>query len=90
MSGAARILVATDVVGDANLVRKLLHDEFANVAGSTDPDRAIADFEKHRPEVLILAFDGLEKAEIGSPEIVPQSGWIGLIHRKSEALRVRA
>lgn len=38
MSGAARILVATDVVGDANLVRKLLHDEFANVAGSTDPD----------------------------------------------------
>lgn len=63
MSGAARILVATDVVGDSDLVRKLLRDEFDHVVGSTDPDRAIADFEKQRPEVLLLAFDGLEKAE---------------------------
>lgn len=63
MSGAARILVATDVIGDSDLVRKLLRDEFDHVVGSTDPDRAIADFEKQRPEVLILAFDGLEKAE---------------------------
>ncbi len=28
------------------------------VVGSTDPDRAIQDFEKHRPHVLILAFNG--------------------------------
>ena len=63
MTATARILVATDVVGDADLVKKLLRDEFDNVAGSTDPDRVIADFEKQRPEVLILAFNGLEKAE---------------------------
>jgi CheY-like chemotaxis protein len=63
VSVAPRLLVATDVVGDADLVRKLLREEFGNVMSSTDPDRAIQDFEKHRPEVLILAFDGLEKAE---------------------------
>ncbi len=63
MTATARILVATDVVGDADLVKKLLRDEFDNVAGSTDQDRVIADFEKQRPEVLVLAFNGLEKAE---------------------------
>ena len=63
MSNPARILVATDAVADADLVRTLLRDEFDNMVGSTHPDRAIQDFEKHRPEVLILAFDGLEKAE---------------------------
>lgn len=63
MSAAARILVATDAVADADLVRELLSDEFENVIGSANPDRAILDFENHRPEVLILAFDGLEKAE---------------------------
>lgn len=63
MSNPARILVATDAVADADLVRTLLRDEFDNVVGSTHPDREIQDFEKHRPEVLILAFDGLEKAE---------------------------
>ena len=59
----AVILVATDVVADAALVRKLLSDEFDNVILSTDPDRAVADFEQHRPDVLILAFNSLGKAE---------------------------
>ena len=63
MSAAARILVATEVVADAELVRRLLRDEFENVVGSTDPDRAVAEFDNHRPEVLVLAFDSLEKAE---------------------------
>lgn len=59
----ARILVATTVIGDAELVRELVREEFNNVAISTDPERAVQDFEKHRPEVLILAFNTLEKAE---------------------------
>lgn len=59
----ARILVATEVVIDAQLVRKLLSDEFDNISISTDPDRSVQDFEKYKPEVLILAFDNLEKAE---------------------------
>lgn len=63
MNGNARILVATEVVVDANLVRKLLSDEFENVSISTDPDRSVEDFERLRPSVLILAFNTLEKAE---------------------------
>lgn len=63
MNLAARILVATDVVADCDLVRKLLRDEFSNVTGSTDPARAVEDFEKHQPQVLLLAFNSLEKAE---------------------------
>lgn len=59
----ARILVATDIVADAGLVRKVLNEEFDNISVSTDPERAVADFEKHRPAVLILAFNSLEKAE---------------------------
>lgn len=63
MNSKARILVATEVVVDANLVRKLLSDEFDNVSISTDPERSVEDFERTRPAVLILAFNTLEKAE---------------------------
>ncbi|MBY0341153.1 MAG: response regulator [Rhodocyclaceae bacterium] len=63
MRREARILVATEVVIDAQLVRRLLSDEFDNISISTNPDRAVQDFDKYKPEVLILAFDNLEKAE---------------------------
>ena len=56
-------LVATDDAADAEVVTALLRDEFSPVAVSSDPDRAVRDFEQHRPTVLILAFNGLEKAE---------------------------
>jgi CheY-like chemotaxis protein len=59
----APILIASDVVEDARLVDDLLRKEFANIWQSTDPDRVVADFEKHRPAVLVLAFDALERAE---------------------------
>jgi CheY-like chemotaxis protein len=58
-----RILVATEVVVDAGLVKRLLSEEFENVTTSTDPDRSVQDFEHCRPDVLILAFNTLEKAE---------------------------
>jgi CheY-like chemotaxis protein len=57
------ILVATDVATDAELVRELLEGEFERVHVSTVAERAVADFEKHRPGVLVLAFNELEKAE---------------------------
>ncbi|MBF8293252.1 MAG: hypothetical protein HW392_2079 [Steroidobacteraceae bacterium] len=60
---AVRILVAGDGAADAEQVRALLRDEFDDVAVSTEPERAIPDFEKYRPAVLILAFSTLEKAE---------------------------
>lgn len=60
---AALILIATDNVTDAELIKKHLEVEFENVAISTDPDRAVADFESHRPDVLMLAFNNLGKSE---------------------------
>lgn len=60
----ARILVAADIVADAELVRSLLRDEFENVFISTSPDKAISDFEHCMPDVLILAFNSLAKAEL--------------------------
>ena len=63
MSVNTTILIATEVVTDAKLVSDLLTEEFEVVAVSTDPEHAVQDFEKHRPAVLILAFNSLEKAE---------------------------
>lgn len=63
MKDAPTILVATEVSSDADLVRKLLSDEFDQIVVSTDPEYAVQDFEKHRPKILILAFNTLEKAE---------------------------
>lgn len=60
---SAPILVATDLVPDAVLVKKLLEDEFAEVHTSTESASAVADFERQRPAVLVLAFNALEKAE---------------------------
>jgi CheY-like chemotaxis protein len=59
----ARILVASDVVGDAQLVGKLLGDEFDNIVLCADAEQAVRDFDTHRPQVLVLAFHALEKAE---------------------------
>jgi CheY-like chemotaxis protein len=63
IESTAPILVATDVVDDASLVATLLGEEFGNVRQSTDAGSAIDDFERHRPSVLVLAFDSLERAQ---------------------------
>ncbi|MDP2868791.1 response regulator [Methyloversatilis sp.] len=63
LADTARILVASDVVSDAELVRKLLRDEFEKISLSTDADRSVEDFERFKPDVLVLAFNSLEKAE---------------------------
>lgn len=63
MSANAPILIATEAVADAELVAALLRDEFDNVHLSTKSEMAVADFEEHKPAVLILAFDTLEKAQ---------------------------
>ena len=57
------ILIATERVHDAEAVARLLSDEFAKVQVSTDPKRCVQDFELHKPGVLILAFNTLDKAE---------------------------
>lgn len=60
---SARILIATDIIGDAALVRGILNEEFDGVFTSTDTDHASADFVQHHPDVLVLAFNTLEKSE---------------------------
>jgi len=57
------ILIATDSVTDAALVEKLLNPEFDHVFMSSDPDKLPGDFVRHRPSVLVLAFNTLEKSE---------------------------
>ena len=59
----ASILVASEAVADAELVGKLLADDFGTVRLSVKPESAVADFETYRPAVLVLAFDTLEAAQ---------------------------
>jgi CheY-like chemotaxis protein len=59
----ARILIASDSVEDAHLITKNLGDVFKNVSSSTDPERMVEDFETCQPDVLLLAFDTLEKSQ---------------------------
>lgn len=56
------ILVTTDLLADAELVRDNIADEFEQVVLSINPDDAISDFEKHRPAVIVLAFRALERS----------------------------
>jgi CheY-like chemotaxis protein len=70
---SASILIASDKVGDATLVKEMLDDEFDNVRVTTIAEKAVSDFEQHPPEVLLLAFDKLEKAERYSLNLYRQS-----------------
>ncbi|MBN8441225.1 MAG: response regulator [Thauera sp.] len=58
-----RVLVAGDIASDVAMVAELMQDEFDNVFTSVEEGRIAADFEAHRPDVLVLAFNGLERAE---------------------------
>lgn len=59
----ASILIASDDATNAALVKKLLLETFDNVFTSTDAERAADDFEHRAPQVLVLAFKELAKAE---------------------------
>jgi CheY-like chemotaxis protein len=74
----ARILVATDSVDDARQVVEQLKDEFADVRASTVAKAAVQDFEACKPNVLVLAFDTLEKS---------QSYYLGLYRLSSGAIQ---
>jgi CheY-like chemotaxis protein len=71
---SARILIATDIVSDATMVKNLLDAEFKQVAVSTDPLRTVEDFRRYRPDVLLLAFNELGKSErycLGLYHLIP-------------------
>lgn len=60
---AATILIVTDNATDAALVKHILDAEFGKVFTSTHPDKTVDDFDRRRPDVLVLAFNALEKSE---------------------------
>lgn len=59
----ARVLVVSESSPDTELVKKLLADEYEDVSLSSDPKKFVTDFDQCKPNVLILAFNRLEKAE---------------------------
>ena len=63
LSSTARVLVASDNLEDAAQVARLLKSEFGNVLESTDPEREVEDFEAFEPQVLVLAFETMEKVQ---------------------------
>jgi len=58
-----KVLVVTDVAADAAQIARLLADHFEQVETSTIESRFIADFERVQPDVVVLAFTSLERAE---------------------------
>jgi CheY-like chemotaxis protein len=60
---AAKVLVAGDDAREARQLVEILKNHFENVECSTDGDAAATEFEKHAPEIIVLAFKSLEQAE---------------------------
>jgi CheY-like chemotaxis protein len=61
--GAARVLVASDNADDATGIVEQLKRDFAQIRTSTDPDKAVDDFEACQPGVLVLGFNTIDKAK---------------------------
>lgn len=57
------IVVASDRIPDATVVKRLLEAEFDRVLTVTEEDRAVIEFDQHGPDVLVLAFNSLAKSE---------------------------
>lgn len=70
------ILVISDSAGDAALVERLLKDEFDEVTISAGTERTVQDFDRLRPQVLILACNVLEKSQRHYLSLYRQSGEI--------------
>ncbi len=58
-----RVLIVTDVSADAAQIVRLLEDHFEAIETSVVESRFVADFERVRPDVVVLAFASLERAE---------------------------
>jgi PleD family two-component response regulator len=76
----ARVLVASDSVDDAAQVVAQLQSQHREVRASTRADDAEADFDEFKPDVLVLAFDSIERAEGYSLRLYRRSSFVRL-HR---------
>ena len=82
MSDVPSILVVAGDSADLQLVGRLLSAEFQGVHLCTDPERFVEDFERYRPQVLVLAFKSLEDAERCYLGLFRQSRMVhALMHR---------
>ena len=59
----ASILIASSSLADAGLAADSLRSEFGHIALSCRAESAVADFERCRPDVLVLAFQELAAAQ---------------------------
>ncbi|HIJ89942.1 MAG: response regulator [Desulfobulbaceae bacterium] len=57
------ILIATDNAADAEFVMRQLAEEYENVFTSINHETSVKEFDSKLPDVLVLAFNSLEKAE---------------------------
>ncbi len=78
-STRAVILVVSNNASDAEHVKRLLKDEFEQIFTSIDPDQATTDFDQYKPDVLVLAFNKIEKSEHYYLELCRQGGAV-LLH----------
>ncbi len=58
-----QILVAGDNADDVEPIRGVLDREFKAIEVSTHPDRDVADFDRVKPKVVVLAFMEIDKAQ---------------------------
>ena len=62
-STVTSILIATDNVTNAALVKNMLSPEFEHVFITTDSAKGPEDYVRYKPDVLVLAFNTLKKTE---------------------------
>lgn len=62
MSVTGRILIAAGAESDGEAVRELLKEEFPQLEVTLD-ESGLEDFNRYRPDVLVLAFRRLERAD---------------------------
>jgi CheY-like chemotaxis protein len=58
-----KVLVAAASAADAEVIRKSLEGEFPSIACACEPDHGTADFDRHQPSIVILAFHNVETSE---------------------------
>lgn len=63
LNDGAKILIVADAKSEAESIRKLLDDEYAQIFISFAAERATEDFEQVQPDLILLAFNRIENAQ---------------------------
>ncbi|MGA2083750.1 MAG: hypothetical protein ABSH53_24550 [Holophaga sp.] len=80
------ILIASERPAEAALVKTLLNNEFSVVVIADHPDQIAPTFDRLQPDVLVLAFETLEKSERHNLGLYRQSQEIHLRPHRTIAL----